>query len=197
LFKKIVLCLIAIGFFMTLSTESIAGPTKKIIILPLVNKINSDVAAVAFIYRRANYREYIGAVQSSFDSVIKQKFPATEFKIVDNLEIADLIKAQGYDLSAFDMPDKETLKAIAEASQANLVIAVEASNLGTCFVPYHTGRSPWFLSCLIRSYDSSTKKYLTRYFNHTDTFGSGERGGDINGAITKIATQTFELALQK
>ena len=102
-----------------------------------------------------------------------------------------------YESYAFDMPDKETLKAIAEASQANLVIAVEASNLGTCFVPYHTGRSPWFLSCLIRSYDSSTKKYLTRYFNHTDTFGSGERGGDINGAITKIATQTFELALQK
>ena len=113
--KKILLLLslLILSTTSSFAAESISAKTPTIAIIPYVNTTEET-------------KDY---VKTTIETNFATEFPKDKFIVVSDVDIQKALNASGYDSSNMELPEKDMMSAVAKATNADYVLAMEIDQL--------------------------------------------------------------------
>jgi len=109
----ILLCLLVLSTTTSFASESTLAKTPTIAIIPYVNTTEETKAYV----------------KETIETNFATEFPKEKFIIVSGVDIQKALNASGYDSSNMELPEKDMMSAVAKATNADYVLAMEINQL--------------------------------------------------------------------
>jgi hypothetical protein len=111
------------------------------------------------VINRANYRaEYMREIRDMVKRQLISRFSDSYILVAD--DINDALRSNGYDLHAFDMPDKDTIIKISQDANVDAILIFELSHLG---LQYPSGTHlQFYTASSYRAYNAKNNRYIAR-----------------------------------
>lgn len=158
----------------------------------------STIAIIPYINTTEETKDYVkDIIESNFST----EFPAEKFNVVPTVDVQKALNTSGYDATNMELPEKDVMSAVAKATNADYVIAMELSQLiSTRHMAFFSTKVETKAKLKYKFYNTSQDKLTpfqtTGNFENTATLiGDVGYKEPITKAINKAMTDAYNKIL--
>lgn len=156
----------------------------------------STIAIIPYLNTTEETKDYVkNIVESNFST----EFPAEKFNVVPTVDVQKTLNASGYDVTNMELPEKDIMSAVAKATNADYVIAMEISQLiSTRHMAFFSTKVETKAKLKYKFYNASQDK-LTSFQTTGDFENTATLIGDVGykEPITKSINKAMTNAYNK
>lgn len=156
----------------------------------------STIAIIPYFNTTEETKDYVkDIIESNFST----EFSAEKFNVVPAADVQKALKTSGYDATNMELPEKDVMSAIAKATNADYVIAMEVSQLiSTRHMAFFSTKVETKAKLKYKFYNTSQDK-LTPFQTTGDFENSATLIGDVGykEPITKAINKAMADAYNK